>query len=332
MSTKFEAEGLSEVTIVLEDESGREVDRGTASIPGQYTFHVNSPGRYKVYLLLKDQAKLEVKPESRSTSFKGPGRIDVHLDTKDYIRLLKVGVPKISVPQKGEDLSSDRPPHEAIISSAIGLALMSNLGGATPFFEEISKQLINPDRSNFPQEARQSGARQLGNQDSSSNAPQRQRYNNLSTEIESRMRNCIQSNLIRLLEVPTLASYLESFSWRDEPDNELERQLLFLYTNFNAVRNAIEECDPTLIQQINSAEKRESTVTVIGNLVNIRSGSGTSFSVISQVRYGTILVVDLETEISLSFLDLLAIEQGNGWQPILLSDGRRGYIFSLYIE
>ncbi|MEL6353998.1 MAG: SH3 domain-containing protein [Cyanobacteria bacterium J06627_28] len=69
-----------------------------------------------------------------------------------------------------------------------------------------------------------------------------------------------------------------------------------------------------------------------GALVNIREGASAETAILGQVSEGTILRVDRDTVETLSDNQKIAIDQRKGWQPVLLSKDRRGYIYSLYLR
>jgi uncharacterized protein YgiM (DUF1202 family) len=64
----------------------------------------------------------------------------------------------------------------------------------------------------------------------------------------------------------------------------------------------------------------------------VRAGQSLDYEVIGQIPYGTIVQVDTFTIAKFSQQQLLAIERNEGWYPVILSDGRKGYIYSLYVR
>jgi hypothetical protein len=165
----------------------------------------------------------------------------------------------------------------------------------------------------------------------------------------------MESNFVRLSGIPTLSSLLASLSPEIEPAGEFERELILAYTRVQQLRAVLEDCDLELIQEILAAREEvaasdpsvqnamggiserastppsQITVFVVGKLVNIRAGPSLNHTILEQVPYGTILIIDQATLASLPPSEKNFIEQGSGWLPIFLPDGRRGYIYSLYV-
>lgn len=243
----------------------------------------------------------------------------------------------------GGKKTSDKPPVKLIVVSATGAALMSNFGASGPLLQELSRQVTRQEPVRTLQRSPSSSSSrpqqsQSGNPNTSPRSPRTSYNNAFSPEVERRLRQCIQTNIVTLSRVPTLSGLLESLSWEREPGGEFERQVIFLYSRVQELRGVIENCDLTLAQEILEAEERvsntssEETVLVVGELVNVRVGPRPNDAVLAQVPYCTLLRIDLERTDALLPAQRLAINQGVGWQPVVLADGRRGYVYSLYIS
>lgn len=241
----------------------------------------------------------------------------------------------------GVKKTKEKPPVKFIVASATGAALMSNFGASGPLLREISRQVITqePSRAVQSSPSRSSSQSQRGQTNNPQTSSRRSGFpynKTFSPEVERRLRQCIQANIVTLSRVPTLSGLLESLSWEREPEGEFERQVIFLYSRVQELRGVIEDCDFTLVQEILEAQERvnndnpEETILVIGELVNVRVGPSSNNAVLAQVPFCTLLRIDLERTAALSQDQRLAIDQGMGWRPVVLADGRRGYIYSLY--
>lgn len=334
----------NQALFTLEDASGKEVRRTTVQLPAEYTFYDVKPGRYKAYVIYSDGEKLEAKPKD-GKELDNATAMDVWVSA-NWSHSGGNGGGEV----KKTVSPPDRLPLKAIICSAIGISLLSHFGGAEPLIREISKQLVD----DLP--SPRSSQRTQPRNDSQSRNPQSQiPYSRLfSPSVETRLRACIQSNFVRLSEIPTLSGLLETLSWEREPSGEFERQLIIAYTKVQQLQAMFEECDLTLVQEILAAQQEVATsdfqfqeavigigeaaldpqaqaaVVVVGELVNIRVGPNDA--ILWQVSYGTTLLIDQETLALLSSSERLAIKERRGWLPIFIPGGRRGYIFSLYIS
>jgi hypothetical protein len=162
----------------------------------------------------------------------------------------------------------------------------------------------------------------------------------LPPEVESNLRQCLKKNLKRLLNIPSLSDLIESLNDdKENPKSEFQEQTILLYKRVKELQATIEDCDPTLIQELITADNQQtsqsqsqSTVMIEGETVNVRAGQGLNYEVIARLAYGTVVEVDVITFSKLSEQQQLAIKKGEGWYPIIIPDGRKGYIYSLYIR
>jgi hypothetical protein len=333
----------NQVVVTVEDEFGKEVKRVTTSFPGQHKFDNLPPGEYKAYVYFPDGRKVEAEGDD---TLPNGGTLKVFLSERRIHLPTSTSPPKRPLPKLEE-----RPPWKAIVSFTAGASFLSNFGGAEPLIREIVRQLaddVPPPRSSTPNQPRSNPQPR--------NPHSQARYNRLfSPSVEARLRACIQSNFVRLSGIPTLSNLLKSLSWEREPSGEFERQLILAYRRVKQLQTTLKKCDPTLIPEILVAQEKiaasdpqspndiaevgeglsgselQATVIVIGPLVNLRAGPSTHHIILEQVRYGTTLIIDQATLASLSQSERLSIEQGTGWLPVLLLDGRRGHIYSLYV-
>lgn len=228
------------------------------------------------------------------------------------------------------------PVPELLALAGISMVLMGNLA----LFEDFYSQLF-PDRSSPPAQRQRP-----------SESPEdfNNRYRNrLSPETEKRLRDCLKENIKSLVGVPGLSDLVESLTGEDEYSiTETQRQVRLLYKQVQQLRKTITDCDPSLIQELlatDQADEQErfedqlqnqsycgTTVIVVGAMVNVRASPSLGSEMIGQVLYGACLQIDVEIFALFSAQERSAAATGTGWYPIILPDGRRGYIHSQYVR
>ena len=143
-----------------------------------------------------------------------------------------------------------------------------------------------------------------------------------------------------IMSVSQLSELIESLN-KDTQDSRsrFQLQIIYSYKRIQELRKTIEECDSTLIREIMAAEERQAnqvqsqaTLRVVGEVVNIRAEPSLDSEVIRQVSSDTIVQPDTKMLAELSDSQRLAITAGEGWYPIILPDGEKGYISSLYVS
>jgi hypothetical protein len=303
------------VKVILKDGTGKEVAQTTVNAPGTYTFSNLPPGNYTV--TLNPPQGVTVKPPNpRPTTLTFGGTIS--------------GI--ITVEKGVIDISPPRPPLGRIILAAVSVVLLGNVLAVEEIFSLFSTpNRVQPVRVQVSPE------------------PQTSRVNNrsgteLSQETENRLRQCLKANIQRLSGIPSLSSLVESLAvdslTREERSkDEFQGQVLLLYKRVKELKETIEDCDPTLIQELiaveqcrSNQEQFQAKAKIVGKMVNVRADSSLEARVIEQLPYGTIVEVDIQTLASLSEQQRLSIARGEGWYPIILCDRRRGYVYSLYIK
>lgn len=238
----------------------------------------------------------------------------------------------------GKGTSNGNPPDEKplplpelILLAGVSMVLMGNLG----LFEDFYSQLT-PNRS--PPAQRQSPSENSRN-------PNNRYRNRLSPEIEKIIRDCLKAHIKKITGVPELDDLVKSLMNEDEYSiSETQRQVRLLYKQVQQLYKTIADCDPSLIQELLAADQADeqeqfqeqpqfgcqSSVTIVGELVNVRARPSSYSEVIGQTLYGTCLQIDTETFAYLSEAQRQAIVAGEGWYPVILPNGMRGYIYSRY--
>jgi hypothetical protein len=232
--------------------------------------------------------------------------------------------------------ASPRPPFRAIVGFALGITLTGSFGGLEPLFQQTLRQISSPPQSQTSDQSRLSSNQSRFNDASSSS------QNIFSTEIKTRLKECIKANIIELSGIPTLSEFLASISWEVEPAGEFEYQLIQLYTRVQQLRAAIARCDPTLIQEILDAQEQvanteawaiihnqasiEEDWTVIIPLADIRQGPGEEYFLLYQAPFGTLLKIDQEAAALLLNPSISDPFQYIIWLPVNLSNGSTGYV------
>lgn len=300
------------VVVTLTDKHGKVVRQGTIDHPSDScTFQEVPPGEYTASGVYTDGSKTG----SRRTYI---------TPNKSITYYLKDLQPKGWV---GSKEPTAKPPLKTILSAAAAIALASNCQGAEPLVRDISERLLDSPSTQSPT---------LRNTDA--RVTQRASNNSYDTafppNVAVQLKQCIRNNIEQLTDIPTLPRLLELISWETEPSDEFEREMIHLYARYEQFQATIELCDPTLVPQIFAARERtaisdtDAKVFVIGDMVNVRSAASASSRIIVQLPYGTPLLVNQGVSASLSEEKKLAISRGAGWQPVILSDGQAGYIFS----
>lgn len=222
------------------------------------------------------------------------------------------------------------PVPELILLVGASMILMGNLG----LFEDFYSQI--PNRSPPAQRQRPS---------ENSRNPNNRYRNRLSPETAKRIRDCLKANIEKIIGVPELDDLVKSLMNEDEYSiSETQRQVRLLYKQVQQLYKTIADCDPSLIQELLAADQADeqeqfqeqpqfgcqNSVTIVGELVNVRARPSSYSEVIGQTLYGTCLQIDTETFAYLSEAQRQAIVAGEGWYPVILPNGMRGYIYSRY--
>lgn len=315
--------GTIPVKVTLRNEAGKEVSSVTINVPGSHKFDDLPAGKYTVTWTPPDGFTLLSPNPSYHTFPSEKNALEVTIELKD---ISATGTPSSDKESsKGNDPS--KPPIGLITLAAISMTLLGNLSLVEDFSSSFSAtERLQPERV---QSSPKSRARSTDN-----------RYaNELSPEVEAKLRQCLKENLKRLLGIPSLSDLVESLTDKENSKTEFQLQVTLLYKRVKELRSTIEDCDPTLIQAIIAAEDRrtdqgqtQSKVIIVGELVNVRANPSLEAEVIEQLPYGTTVQTDIQTFNSLSDQQRSAIARGEGWYPIILSDARRGYIYSFYIR
>lgn len=291
-------------------DDGPVILRGTIKSPtDSCIFYSVPPRRYIVYGLFADGSKIL----DRSLPFSST------VSSRTCYLNPECSEIRVSPPDPADPSPTDTPPRlpvKVIAGFAIPAALMSHFGGAAPLIKEISNTLLKPKVTSISTQASYG--------------------NTFSGRVRTQMKTCIKNNAIELYQIPTFSKLLKSVSWEREIEGEFEQQIIALYGDYEQLRIAINRCDPRLAQEIAAARTQvaeadgNKTVFVIGELVNLRVAP--NGQVTQVLPYGTPVLLDQSTTARLSEDQKRAIEQGAGWQPIILSSGETGYIYSLYIS
>lgn len=306
----------------LQDQSGEVVRRGgiIRSPKGTYTFWGLSPGTYQASGKYSNGDEVE----SDFVKLTSPGRIRFYVSGGDF----------------SGQYSPLGPPVKTIVSSATAATIVGNFGGFQPFLQSLSKQFFQTARPEIALSSKPviSAPRGVGTNFARSQAPYTPTF---STAVRSKLQECLRSyvenSLIEQFDIPTPSGLLESIVIRETNlDSEFEAQVVYLYETRQQFQSFMQDCDPTLITEILAAREnlatseREVLIEVTGYLVNVRREANDTSAVLAQIEFGSLLVVDQNIANTLSEIERVAIRQGRGWQPVLLSDGRSGYIYSLY--
>ncbi|PSB15104.1 hypothetical protein C7B65_25225 [Phormidesmis priestleyi ULC007] len=309
--------GAIPVKVTLKNEAGKEITSAIINAPGSHKFYNLPAGKYTVTFTAPDGFKF-LSPNPSSHSLTGDkNTLEVTIGLKDVIAT--------GTPSQGAE--SSKPPIGLIALAAISMSLLGNLSLVEDFFSSFSPtKRLQPDRVQSSPDPR---PRSTDN-----------RYvDELPPEVEAKLRQCLKENLKRLLGIPSLSDLVESLTKEENSKTEFQSQVILLYKRVKELRSTIEDCDPTLIQEIVAAENRrtnqrqsQNRVMIVGELVNVRVSPSLEAEVIEQLPYGTTVQTDIQIFTYLSDQQRLAIARSEGWHPIILSDRKRGYIYSLYIR
>lgn len=303
--------------VSLKNASGKEISNAVINVPNSHEFNNLPSGKYTVTITPPDNFEL-TDPKPSNFDFRGENNtIKVTIGLKDI-------APSGSSPNKEE---TNNTPVGLIILAMLSAVLLANLSMVEDFFSSFSST-----KNSIKSETRESSDKL--------SVREKNRSYELPPEVESSLRKCLKKNLKRLSNIPSLSDLIESLN--DDKDNsksEFQEQTILLYKRVKELQATIEDCDPTLIQEIIIADNQQtaqsqsqSTVISEKKTVNVRAGQGLNYEVIAKVPYNTTIQADLTTLAKLSEQQQLAIKRGEGWYPVILPDGRKGYIYSLYIS
>jgi Bacterial SH3 domain len=305
------------VKLSLKNEAGKEIDSVTVNVPpGRYRFRDLPPGKYTIMCTSDVAVRFIENPIKRT------------LDTKDDISGQLVAT------EDGLETRIKEPSYpviEIITLTAISMTLLGNLG----LVEDFAAVFSSPETAQPLQ-------RQSLSESRSKNPDDR-----LSLEVEARLEQCLKENIKNLLGVPSLSGLVESLNNErnneENPNNKFQAQIRASYKTVQQLRQTIEDCDPTLIQELIATEDSideqrqgqfqcEAAIRVMGDIVNVRISPNINSEVIGQILYGTCVQVDTEAFAYFSEKQRLIVAAGEGWYPIVLPDGRRGYVNSRYMS
>lgn len=305
------------VKVSLKNAAGKEISNAIINIPNSHEFHNIPYGKYIASCTAPENIRLTPA--------------NLYYDCTKQINTIIVTItleniaPSGTSPTKEETTNT---PVGLIILAALSAVLLANLSLVEDFFSSLFPPPKKPANTKIEQPPSKPTPRGES------------RSYELPPEVKSNLRQCLQKNLKRLLNIPSLSDLIESLN--DDKENsksEFQEQTILLYKRVKELRATIEDCDPTLIQELITADNQQtsqsqsqSTVMIEGDTVNVRAGQGLNYEVIARLANGTVVQVDVITFSKLSEQQLLAIKRGEGWYPIIMSDGRKGYIYSLYIR
>lgn len=333
------ADSASPVKVTLQDETGKEIDSVTIYVPlevgesASYNFPDQPPGKYTITITpLLGESVTGDNPLHYTLNEQGP--------ISGGVRRISTGYSSGSGGGGNDSTgtSSDppeRPPPvpEIIAVTTISLALMGNMG----LFEDfLLPRILEPTPPRAVQPSPGTQGRRL------------------SPAVEAKLKQCLQENIKSLLGIPSLTELVQNLT-EDEESLNTDFQLLVrsLYKQVQQLRKTITDCDPSLIRELLATEDNTdeqerdlfqdlfqnqsqnscgATVIVTGELVNVRATPSLESEIIGQVLYGTWLAVDVEMFSYLSEEEKFAAIAGEGWYPVILPDGRRGYIYSRYLS
>jgi hypothetical protein len=156
----------------------------------------------------------------------------------------------------------------------------------------------------------------------------------LPPEVDAGLRACLMGNIQRLAGVPELVDLLVYLNNQQDSKAEFQLEVLRLYKTVDQLSSTIKECDPTLIQELTAAKEREADrLLTVRSLVNVRTEQrAVDQNIITQLPSGAKVKANIQALNALTQQQRLALEQDKGWYPVILLDGRRGYIDSFYLE
>lgn len=302
-----------EVTVVLKNSLDNEVDRQNVIPPGSLVFSNLTRGNYKLCFCLLEGVSTP-EPKNIELSFDG----DIVVEISKILEVVSVRKTVTATTQTRK--RSSPPPVRLIITVATGISIAS----APPVIQNISAVSKVQIQKTPTQIGMASASR-------------------LPTSLKNRLLLCLKDNIKSMLEIPdlkvkNLAIKLAEQGKKGFIDDETEVQARQLYKNIERLRAIIKGCDPNLLKELIEAEKRicpteqsEKNILVKGKNINIRAAPDANSTVVSQVS-DTRIRLDLPSTAMLSEQEKLLIAIGYGWQPIILPDNQKGYIYSFYIQ
>lgn len=311
------------VNIRVQNEAGVEVDQVTIEVPdipgafGQHEFKGLKTGTYTCTATLPKEYRFLSENPWKQEVLPGMDGLEV--------TVYRVG--------GGSTFSSTEPTPPSppwIPITGVAAALATALTGSipAPSITGLFSQVSQPARSTVVSGSNRTTSRNQADDE-------------LPQDLKERFKSCLEEGFKNVAAVP---GAIESESEESIPDEELPDQLIASYTAIGDVRATIEDCDPTLLLEIAAVDSESSAfapsttsnfsqpiVTIIGEDVNVRAEPSLNGAVIGQVSGGEIQV-DLVTLNLLSPVDRRLIEAGEGWIPVVLADGRKGFIYSAYVD
>ena len=309
--------GAIPVKVTLKSEAGQEITSAIVNAPGSHKFYDLPVGKYTVIFTPPDGFKFLSPNPSYHTLLSEKNTLEVTIGLKD-----------ISANGTSSPLGdSSKPPLGLITLAAVSIALLGNLSLVEDFF------------SSFSATKRLQSGQMPSSQESSSRSTNNRYVDELPPEVEAQLKQCLKESLKRLLPISSLSDLVEALNDEENSKTEFQSQVILLYKRVKELRSTIEDCDPTLIQEIIAAENRvanqgqfRNRVMITEELVNVRTGPSIESEVIEQLPYGTTVQAYFQAFTYLSDQQRSAIVRGVGWYPVILSDERHGYIYSLYIR
>lgn len=324
------------VELILRDASGKEVDRTTIEVPpGDYKFSGLSPGSHSIECILPKGTYFN----GNNPWYETPG--DDGIIAGNIIRRLygnsQTSRPSISPIRPDPPPDRTPPLPEAIAVTAASLVLMGNIALFEDFVLEDFISSLRPNRTAPTEQSRTPSESEL-----------RDPRNRLSPAVEERLRECLIANIKRIAGVPDLTELVQNLTKDNEDLNtDFQVEVRQLYKNVKQLRQIIEECDPTLIEELMKADEKivegrkeqeqgqnecNHTAIIVGQLVNVRAFPSSDSEVIAQFAYGSCIQLDIDALNSFSDERRSDAESGKGWYPIILPDGGRGYVYSRYVR
>lgn len=315
------------VNIRVQNEAGAEVGQVTIEVPdvpgaiGQHKFEGLKSGTYTCTVTLPKGCRFLSENPWKQEVVPGMDGLEV--------TVYRVG--------GGSTLSSVEPEPQSppwIPITGVAAALAAALTGSIPapsitgLFSQVSAS--QPARSTLASSTNRTTFRNQSDDE-------------LPQDLKERFKNCLEEGFKTVAAVP---GSTESESEGSVSEEEFSDQLIASYTAISDVRATIEDCDPTLLLEIAAVDSEDSdfssnavpiqnndqlVATVIGDDVNVRAESDLDGAVIGQVSKGEVQV-DLLTMNLLSPEDRRLLEIGKGWLPIVLADGRTGFVYSAYVD
>ena len=84
-------------------------------------------------------------------------------------------------------------------------------------------------------------------------------------------------------------------------------------------------------QQRSDQSSDQISMMVTGEVVNVRAGASLNSEIIAQLAYGTMVQLDVQGANPSPEVSMLTTTGNTDWSPVILPDGRTGYIYSLYL-